>query len=64
MKPLPIKRALSEDTRLSSAHLESSVLLDLHRDPHGEPIYYFTERGNPDDIYMMVDAELWSKIFE
>lgn len=64
MKPLPIKPALSEDTRLGDIHLGNSVLVEIHSDPTGEPIYYIAEHGNPGNIYMVVDKELWNKIFE
>ena len=64
MKPLPIKKKLSEDTRLSSIYMGASVLVEIHRDPDGESVYYITEHANPENIFMMTDRELWNNIFE
>ena len=62
MKPLPIKGDLNEDTRLGSVHM-NGLVLEMHRDPDDEQIYYITEHAKAENILMMVDVDFWNRIF-
>lgn len=64
MKPLPIKRILTEDNRLQSIHFHGNVY-DLYRGQGDDKInYYVTEHGDPEQIFMAITRELWEQIFE
>ena len=65
MKPLPIKRVLDEDNRLGEIILARQHVLSLYEGTDGESdVYYLTDNGKPDNIYMVVSRELWNDIFE
>lgn len=65
MKPLPIKAALNEDDRLGEVILARKHVLSLYEGAGSDDgVYYLTDNGNPDKIYMAVNRELWNGIFE
>lgn len=66
MNNLPIKRNLSEETRLSSIVLtKKGNVFELHQGIGDDSKnLYITEHGNPDKIYMMVSSDLWNLVFE
>jgi len=65
MKPLPIKKVLHEKNRLGEIILARKHVLSIYKGTGDESeIYYLTENGNPEIIYMMVSREVWNNIFE
>ena len=66
MKRLPIinPEPLDEETRAMSAvlHHNPTGLYDMHVGRDG--IVYITERGEPNNILLMCDGELWELIFK
>ncbi len=64
MSELPIKRILSEDTRLGTVTIKSQAY-DLHKglgDDSGN--YYITKHATPDVIYGAFTREIYEKIFD
>jgi hypothetical protein len=63
MYVLPIKRALSEETRVQTVRLCSKKIFDLHKGLGDDDAYYITQHGNPENIYMAISKELYDTIF-
>ena len=60
---LPIKRILSEETRLGTI-LIIGQCYDLHAGLGDDKTnYYITKHANPDIIYAMITRELYEKMF-
>jgi hypothetical protein len=62
MKCLPIKRTLSEETRIQTVILAPNHVYDLHKDNNGD--YCITEHGSYENVVMVVTKELWQAMFE
>ena len=63
MNELPIKRNLSEETRLGTI-LIISECYDLHKGLGDDKTnYYITKHGKEDIIYAMITRELYEKMF-
>jgi len=60
---LPIKRILSEDTRLGTITIIDKCY-DLHKGlGEDSQNYYITKHGNGNIIYAMITKELYEKMF-
>ncbi len=63
MRELPIKRCLSEDTRLGAASIKNQVY-DLHKGLGDDSInYYITKHADPGTIYAVFVREIYESIF-
>jgi len=64
MKELPIKRTLSEDTRLGTI-LIIGQCYDLHAGLGDDKAnYYITKHGDESIIYAMITRELYELMFD
>jgi len=64
MNELPIKRILSEDTRLGSITIKGNVY-DEHQGLGDDSTnYYITKHANPDVIYAVFTREIYESIFD
>lgn len=63
MKELPIKRCLSEDTRLGTITIKN-IVYDLHEGiGDDKKNYYITKHGKEDIIYAIFTREIYESIF-
>ena len=63
MHELPIKRILSEETRLGTILIKGQCY-DLHEGIGDDKVnYYITKHANSDIIYMIITRELYEKLF-
>jgi len=64
VKELPIKRILSEETRLGTITILGQCY-DLHAGIGDDRVnYYITKHGDSDIIYMMITRELYEIMFD
>ena len=59
---LPIKRNLSEETRLQTIIVKGRVY-DLHYGLGDDRNYYITEHAQEDKIYAVLTDEIYNQIF-
>lgn len=62
MKELPIKRNLSEETRVQTITIWGGVF-DLHQGEGDDSCYYITKHAEEDTIYAMFSKEMFEHIF-
>jgi len=63
MKDLPIKRILSEDTRLGTVTIHNQIY-DLHKGIGDDSTnYYITKHGDGSIIYAVFTKEIYNSIF-
>jgi hypothetical protein len=64
--PLPITITLSENKRLGEIKLPGQPhLFALYEKANGQNAsYVLTDTNDPKKVYMLIDGELWSMLFE